>query len=437
MKITAENGFSSRTFIYIVNKPKVIIIIGLLVIIASSFFIGDLVKDTRPNTFLAPDNPALLYREKVKELFGLSDPLIVAVVNKGENGVFNPETLALLGWLSQEISVLPNIDDSRLLSLATENNITGTEDGMDVRPFFDPVPATQAEADALRRAVNDFPLYLGTLVARDGKTTLIIVELLDEFQVQETYQQVARLVESKFQDTPITAVSSVSDSDKLRLTFVLNQVVHPDAYVLAPYLTRGHRLVVDMSLGVSELVVAASTAPSRHEFGVSENTVWVNEGGMYGEKVQVHLPRNIFSSMKVSFDGLWEQEWAVETGSGESQKFEAVIEPYVNIVVSQSLSITGIARIRLDGIGDLGPSAYKTDTYSTVNGPWSNTEHTELSLRELYFDAEWGGASGVWVNSRWFGGRRMELKFLMWSTRKVLGSLYLTILTIREFHCGW
>ena len=68
------NGFFRR----IVNHPKRVITMGLAFIIAMGSFIPDLTQDARSDAFLADDNPALVYREKVKELFGLSDPMAIA-----------------------------------------------------------------------------------------------------------------------------------------------------------------------------------------------------------------------------------------------------------------------------------------------------------------------------------------------------------------------
>jgi hypothetical protein len=93
---------------------------------------------------------------------------------------------------------------------------------------------------------------------------------------------------------------------------------------------------------------------------------------------------------RFSFSGTWEQEWAVETDGGDSQKFEAVVEPRFDIQLAENTSVTGIARIRLDAVGDLGPDANKADNYSSINGPFANDEHAEFTLRELYLDTEWG-----------------------------------------------
>ncbi|OUR90071.1 Patched family protein [Gammaproteobacteria bacterium 42_54_T18] len=178
----------------IVHYPKTQVAVSLLLMIALFMALPMLYKDTRSDAFLADDNPALVYRDKVKEQFGLSDPIVLAVINTSDNGVFNPTSLSLIQWLSDEVSSLDNINADRVTSLATENNITGSDDGMDVEPFFESAISTQQEADIVWSKVSDFPLYMGNLVAHDKQATLIVAELLDVKQVEDTYQQILDIV---------------------------------------------------------------------------------------------------------------------------------------------------------------------------------------------------------------------------------------------------
>ena len=182
-----------RVFWRITAFPRSSIFLGLALIVACAAFIPDLVKDTRSDAFLPDDEPALLYRDRVKVIFGLTDPMVVAVVNEGPQGVFNPHSLALVQWLTDQIAGLDNVDPDRITSLATENNITGYAQGMRVEPFWDELPTNQDQADAVRAAVMDFPLYLGNLVAQDGTGTLIVAEVSDQSQGQKLYQEIRAL----------------------------------------------------------------------------------------------------------------------------------------------------------------------------------------------------------------------------------------------------
>lgn len=189
------NSNPERFFKHITLWPKTIIALGLLLIIATGSFIPTLQKDTRSDAFMPPDHPALMSRDKVQEIFGLKDPMVIVIVNDGVHGIFNPASLQLIEWLTNEIEAIDNIDLDRITSIATENNIIGTEDGMLVEPFFNDAPDNQKAADAIREAVMDFPLFVGSIAARDGRATLIVAELEDQAQAQETYQALLALIE--------------------------------------------------------------------------------------------------------------------------------------------------------------------------------------------------------------------------------------------------
>lgn len=183
-----------RYFHLVVSLRWLIVILGAVLVMVAMTALPSLTKDTSAGAFIDPENPALRYREQAEELFGLRDPIVVAVVNEGSEGVFNPASLQLIDWLTKRISALDNVDPERVISLSTESNVIGTEMGMEVRKFLEPLPITQAEALAVRQAVSDFPLYQGSLVARDGRASLVVVEILNEDQAQQTYNEIMQLV---------------------------------------------------------------------------------------------------------------------------------------------------------------------------------------------------------------------------------------------------
>jgi len=100
---------------------------------------------------------------------------------------------------------------------------------------------------------------------------------------------------------------------------------------------------------------------------------------------------SVFSQAELST--IWEHELAYSSSSDDMQKIESVIEPELNLPLSR-VELTAIARIRLDTEADLGPSVRKPSNYSRRNGPLYTGRHGELTLRELYLDAQWLG--GFW-----------------------------------------
>ncbi len=183
-----------KTIFQQVLKFRILFLIaGTSGIIVAGSFLPTLTRDTTSDAFIPEDNPARVYREQVKETFGLADPIVIAVFQEGEHGVFTPDALQLVETLTLKLQDLPNIDPERVVSLATEKNIVGREFGMNVEPFYENYPDTQEAAQAIWEAVGDFPLYLGSLVARDGSATLIVAEVLNEQESESTYAAVTQL----------------------------------------------------------------------------------------------------------------------------------------------------------------------------------------------------------------------------------------------------
>ena len=183
-------------FRLVIAWPRTVIFLAFALVISSAIFIPTIEKDTRSDAFMPPDHPALVYQHKSEEIFGLKDPMVIAITSDHPNGIFTPQTLLLVDRLTEQIKKIKNIDADRVTSLSTENDIIGTEEGMQVEAFFEQPPVTQQQANAVRTAVMDFPLYLGSLVARDGSATLIVAELIDQNNAQAVYQALLKLVDA-------------------------------------------------------------------------------------------------------------------------------------------------------------------------------------------------------------------------------------------------
>ncbi len=191
-KPQAQDSPAWRFFQTVVNHPKKIVLAGLILFFAMLSLVPGIQKDTRSDAFLADDNPALVYREKVKTLFGLSDPMVVSVVSDGS--IFTLDALNTIYDLSEIVADINNIDPDGITSLATENNITGTEEGMEVSSFMEERLTDLSEVNAIKQALRDFPLYQGSLLANDETATLIVAELLDETLAEQTYKDLVSAV---------------------------------------------------------------------------------------------------------------------------------------------------------------------------------------------------------------------------------------------------
>lgn len=180
-----------RFFEQVIKRGRWAILMAILVTALAVSFMPNLRIDTSVEAFINPEHPSLVSRNKLKEVFGISDPIILAIENNQKSGIYSENSLNLIQNLTDSIQMIEGVDPDRVVSLATENNIYGNEEGMVIESFLE--DATQGEE--IRRAIEDFPLYVGNLVSADGTVTLIVVELLDKQRYGATvYSHLVQMV---------------------------------------------------------------------------------------------------------------------------------------------------------------------------------------------------------------------------------------------------
>ena len=178
----------------VVEHPWLTIVLFALVTGILAVRIPELSIDPDVRAMMASDHPEFVYNEWLEDHFGIRDPAVLMVIDDGPDGVFTPETLALVQRLSQAMEELEGIDGEDLVSLSAVDDITGEGDVLEVDPFYEEPPASRQEALSIREAVFDNPMMLGSLVSRDGRATLVIGELEDGFDKVELYARLQELV---------------------------------------------------------------------------------------------------------------------------------------------------------------------------------------------------------------------------------------------------
>ncbi len=193
MHSTIFDTKAARFYSKIIAWPKTIIFLFIVIVGVCLMALPAMKIDSRVESYINEDNEALITRNKVREMFGLSDPFVIAVEN--EKGVFNPQSLNIIASLSAEAQKIKGVNPEKIVSIATEKNITGNATGMDVRPFYETKVESQEQADAIKRAVMDFPLYKGNLVSEDGTMAIIVIEMLTFGNDVSVYKQFDSLLQ--------------------------------------------------------------------------------------------------------------------------------------------------------------------------------------------------------------------------------------------------
>lgn len=318
-----DNAPAAPFFRWVVEHPKRIVILGLVLILVFASLIPQLTRDTRSDAFLADDNPALVYRDKVKSLFGLSDPMVIAVV--ADDSIFTPDGLNTVAAVTGLVSLIGNVDPQGVTSLATENNIVGTEEGMEVIPFFEGTVNTQQQANAVASAVRGFPLYQGSLVANDEKASLIIAELLDEKHNEQTYAE----IQAKLANLELPPGHRIHIAGEGAISGYLGSYIDADAQRLNPiaavvitlivflaFLRFGSTLMANFIILASAAITVGAMAASGVPFYVITNALPVILIGIavadslhiyseYFERRALHPQESINSAIVASMVEMW------------------------------------------------------------------------------------------------------------------------------------
>jgi len=92
--------------------------------------------------------------------------------------IYQPAVLAKIQRLQLAIQELPQAVRHNVISLAARKikSINGTSDGLEVRQMMERIPETPEEIAHLKAAIAALPIYIGTLVSRDGKAAAIVAD---------------------------------------------------------------------------------------------------------------------------------------------------------------------------------------------------------------------------------------------------------------------
>ncbi len=174
----------TRFISLVIRRPLLIL---LAVVLSSAGFATGLPRltvDSDTRAFMPPHDPALAALDHLEDTFGT--PYLTRIIierNDQPQGVYNPETLALIVEITEWLKTRPEFRtdlNSDLRSISTVNDITGDENGMVVEPFLEKPPATQAGAIEVRRAIESNGIYVGLLAGYAGRAASIVVRESEE-----------------------------------------------------------------------------------------------------------------------------------------------------------------------------------------------------------------------------------------------------------------
>lgn len=178
-----------RFFEFVVDHPKPILGLFLIITLMMGSFLFRLQIDTDIRRMVGKDQPVIAELDEIVDEFGAQTYLLITL--KADD-IFVPETLSVLQRVAEQVEGLPGVIE--VLHPLNLEVIQGSEWGIEITPAAESIPANQEEIDAFRRTL--FANAHGRqLVSADHRGALIIAKLDPDILGTEGEWELARRVE--------------------------------------------------------------------------------------------------------------------------------------------------------------------------------------------------------------------------------------------------
>ena len=151
----------------VVRWPKLTLLLGLLITIC----LGDKARDFRIDSSVEnlynQNDPNKEYYENIRARFGSDDMDVIGVV---ADNVYTTATLQKIKRITDEVEKVDGVERAQSLT----NVPDPVADLANPPALVAQIPTDQAALAALRRKVEDVPIYLN-VVSRDGKGAAILI----------------------------------------------------------------------------------------------------------------------------------------------------------------------------------------------------------------------------------------------------------------------
>lgn len=171
--------------------PRTWLTAGILLVVLCGAGLHKLVKNTATDAFIPEDHPSLISRDKVQNIFGLQDPLVISIQSPEQQAI-SSNTLNVLAELHHLMERHDNV--SQVRSLVSEAHISADEYELDIKPLLTQTLSTQQQANVLIGTAMSMTPFVDTLVASNSRSVALVIELLDQQKADDTYQSIMDLI---------------------------------------------------------------------------------------------------------------------------------------------------------------------------------------------------------------------------------------------------
>lgn len=176
-------------------RPWTVLAICALATLIAGLGLAGVRKDPSVDAFVPENHPAALARDAAREVFGLEDPMIIGLVAADGASVFTPAALTALRDIARELADVEGVQADGLISVASENAISGRDGDLYVDPMLEDGPVTPATAALAWERLNAMPMLMGLLGSHEGDAVTLIAPVDDPNHAEEVYAEVRDIAE--------------------------------------------------------------------------------------------------------------------------------------------------------------------------------------------------------------------------------------------------
>lgn len=184
---------------FCIARRKAVVAVIFALTAVFGYFAAHVEIKTIFHDLLPKGHPFIEINDKYNERFG--GPNIVSIMVEAEEGdIFQPKVLERIKQITDEMYMVPAINQFQVISLASRKlrSINSSTMGIETTPMMWPdLPQTQEEIDELRENVLSNPLVYGRYVAPDLKSALITADFIDRLiDYERLYDSVTAIAEN-------------------------------------------------------------------------------------------------------------------------------------------------------------------------------------------------------------------------------------------------
>jgi len=161
-----------------------LLLVVLVALVPTCRVLPELKTNNTIHSFLADNDPGLVFYRQVTEIFGGDQVVLVALKDRGD-GVFSVAGLQRIDRLTKDIGHLEGVEE--VTSLTDTDAVLGVPGFVEVGPLMEEVPTDAEGVAEIRDKVHSSKL-LQRLVSPDESSTLLIVELADTVMTEPWLQ---------------------------------------------------------------------------------------------------------------------------------------------------------------------------------------------------------------------------------------------------------